>query len=483
MRRAAKWCIWTALGLLVILSIAGAFLGPARSKVLFNSVPLAVFWFLLVVLLVVGVLAFPRLRRSPGLLAMHVGSVLVLGGAMWGSDAGHDAAARLLGRSKIPSGYMLVGRGDATDLVFADPPDPEDFDPSLAIGRLPFSLKLADLRMTYYPLLQEEWNLWVAALRPARDKQGHAVKKKMTAYVRWAIGKEVRIPSTEARLTVLQYLPGARPVYDETKPALEIGGLCGTVVLSPEVGKEAVLPDLGITVRITQVFSTLRVQGMSKAIEVVDAGGPPENPALKVEVEWPDGKKEYRYVMARFPMHGDPLEAIRLTYRWPAVVGAVADPTSETPAMEVLLRGGGQENRVWLIPGGPGEDAQISLAPLIGSAAEQEAEGDTTAPELYLAPPQPDLKGVQSDLEVFQQGRLVNRQVVEPNQPMHFEGYHLYQASFDNVEEAYTVLSVKSDSGLWWVYAGFILVVVGVFWQFWVESVLARMTNKDAHGN
>jgi len=44
-------------------------------------------------------------------------------------------------------------------------------------------------------------------------------------------------------------------------------------------------------------------------------------------------------------------------------------------------------------------------------------------------------------------------------------------------------LSVKSDSGLWWVYAGFILVVVGVFWQFWVESVLARMTNKDAHGN
>lgn len=478
-------CVWAALGLLAILSIAGAFLGPARSKALFNSVPLAVFWFLLAALLVVGVLAFQRLRRSPGLLVMHLGSVLVLGGAMWGSDAGHEAAARLLGESKIPSGYMLICRGETTDLVFADT---NNFDPGKAIGQLPFSLNLADFQIEYYPVPQNAWNLWVVVPCPTCVEQGNASGETMEARVNWAINEEVEIPSTKGRLTVLQYLPSARPVYGKTEPALEItGGAGGTVTLPPEVGKQATLTDLGVRVQIVQVFSNLRVQGMGKAIEIVDAGGLPENPALKVEVQWPDGKKEYRYVMARFPMHGDPLKGIHLKYRWPEVVGAEADPHSESPAMEVLLRGEGQENRAWLIPGGPGEDARISLAPLLGSAegpgaGHKQAEREAAGPELHLAPPVGEVKSYQSDLAVLDKGRIVQRQIVEVNHPLHYGGYHLYQHSFDKMEGAYTVLSVASDSGLWAVYAGFILLVVGVFWQFWAEAVLPRITDGNKHG-
>jgi hypothetical protein len=485
MRRVVIGCVWAALGLLVILSIAGAFLGPARSKVLFNSVPLAVFWFLLVVLLVVGVLAFQRLRRSPGLLAMHVGSLLVLGGAMWGSDAGHEAAARLLGESKIPSGYMLVVKGETTDLVFADT---NDFDPAQVIGRLPFSLRLADFRMTYYPPSRKQWDLVVVAPCSTREMQKHDDGERVATTLNWVAGEDVEIPFTKARLTVLQYLPSARPVYDETKPTLEIVVATGrTTSLSPEVGQQATLADLGIRVGIVQVFSNLRVQGMGKAIEVVDAGGLPENPALKVEVEWPDGKKAERYVMARFPMHGEPLEGMRLKYRWPAVVGAEPDPHSESPAMEVWLRGEGQEKRAWLIPGGPGEDAQISLAPWLGSAegpgaGQKQVEREAAGPELLLVAPMGEVKSYQSDLAVLDKGRLVQRQMVEVNHPLHYAGYHLYQHSFDKMEGAYTVLSVASDSGLWAVYAGFILLVVGVFWQFWAEAVLPRITDGNKHG-
>jgi hypothetical protein len=65
MRRAATWCFLAALALLVILSIIGAFLGAARSNDLFNSPPLAVFWFFLATLFVGSLLLFQRIRRSP----------------------------------------------------------------------------------------------------------------------------------------------------------------------------------------------------------------------------------------------------------------------------------------------------------------------------------------------------------------------------------------------------------------------------------
>lgn len=330
------WCVGAALGLLVILSIAGAFLGAARSKVLFNSVPLAVFWFLLVVLLVVGVLAFQRLRRSPGLLAMHVGSVLVLGGAMWGSDAGHEAAARL-GYTKVPAGRMVLVR-DVPDDSLLSP------DGSEIVGTLPFSLVLKDFRVQ-------------------RD--------------------------------------------EGTLQAVGEGG--GWMTVPAETGRETTWGNPAVTVRIVKVFENLKVLGAGTNRQVVDVPGSGDNPALEVEVAWPDGDRQRGYL---FP--GDP---VSVDDSGGLILGFEAPVKNYESAVEVL---GGEE----AVP-----------------------------------------------------------QVVAVNRPLHWGGYHFYQVSYDPRGHSYTVFSVISDSGLWAVYAGFILLVVGVFWQFWVEAVLSKMANKEAHGN
>ena len=86
-----RWALWVTLGiiiLLLVLSVIGSFRGANRASELFNSKPLVVFWVGLTGLLIAGLVFFPRLLRKPGLLAIHLGSILILLGAMWGSENG-----------------------------------------------------------------------------------------------------------------------------------------------------------------------------------------------------------------------------------------------------------------------------------------------------------------------------------------------------------------------------------------------------------
>jgi ABC-type transport system involved in cytochrome c biogenesis permease subunit len=75
----------------------------------------------------------------------------------------------------------------------------------------------------------------------------------------------------------------------------------------------------------------------------------------------------------------------------------------------------------------------------------------------------------KSRLVVFEDKRPVTEKVIEVNDPLHHGGYHFYQHSYDAKNEQYTVLFVKSDSGLWPVYAGFALLCAGTFWLMWVR--------------
>lgn len=136
------------IGLLAALSVLGAFCGAQKAKLIFNSVPLGIFWYGLAVLLVAGFVEFPRLLHKPGLLMIHTGCLLVLGGSMWGSEAGHRLQERFLGIQKIPSGYMVISEGNSENHVVA-----EDFKQKLI--ELPFSIKLKDFRIEYYKTDEE----------------------------------------------------------------------------------------------------------------------------------------------------------------------------------------------------------------------------------------------------------------------------------------------------------------------------------------
>ena len=134
MRKIVMWVVLAMVGLLVILSIAGAFLEIEKARARFNSVPLIVYWSVFVALLLLGFAAFKRLLRSPGLLAAHLGSVLILAGALYGSGGGHVVAAKLLDIQRTPNGFMWVYEGQESNTVRDEA--------GTEIGRLPLSIRL-----------------------------------------------------------------------------------------------------------------------------------------------------------------------------------------------------------------------------------------------------------------------------------------------------------------------------------------------------
>jgi len=76
-----------------------------------------------------------------------------------------------------------------------------------------------------------------------------------------------------------------------------------------------------------------------------------------------------------------------------------------------------------------------------------------------------------SELEVIKNNKVVAKKDIEVNHPLHFGGYHFYQHSYDAPLGRFTILMVVSDSGLNIVYAGFLLLCIGVFWQLWLRRL------------
>lgn len=143
-RRAVLWAALIAIILLALLSIWGAFLGADRAQAFFNSVPLAVYWFALAALLLVGLAVFRRLLQIPALLLMHLACILILLGGMWGSKAGHVMQKRLFGIDKVVRAQLRMKIGDQT------PKSRIVVEDSNGVRELPFAVRLRDFRMEYY---------------------------------------------------------------------------------------------------------------------------------------------------------------------------------------------------------------------------------------------------------------------------------------------------------------------------------------------
>ena len=136
--------MWAALALIILLtvfSIYGAFIGAARAEAFFNRIPLAAYWMVFAILLVVALVVFHRLIRVPGLLLMHAGCILILAGGMWGSRAGYELQRRFLGIEKIRTGRMIIYEGHSDNKVYQD---------ERQYKELPFSIGLKDFRIEYY---------------------------------------------------------------------------------------------------------------------------------------------------------------------------------------------------------------------------------------------------------------------------------------------------------------------------------------------
>jgi hypothetical protein len=353
-RKAILWTVLAAIFLLMVLSAIGALIGVDKARGLFNSPPTIAFWFLTILLLAAGFAAFRRLIVAPAGLAMHLGAILIIAGAMWGSEKAHELRKAWLDDPKVQSGTMPIMEGQSENNIYNSQHE--------AIATLPFGLYLKDFSIDYHPPREKEWMLIVVA--PVVDQEGHVALGQER--LDWKIGQEIQIAHTDVSVKVLQYLDRAR----RTGPT-----------------------------------------------------------------------------------------------------GAAEDPSSQTPAMELQLTHEGRTRHEWLLPEPGAQAARLSLAPLVAGSAEVHSMERMMAPKLYLVQPRGEIQSYKSDVTIFEDNRKVGEAVIEVNHPLHWGGYSFYQSSYDAEREAYTVLSVVSDSGLMAVYLGMAILSIGAFWRFWGEAV------------
>lgn len=159
------WAVLIIIILLVFFSIYGAFLGADRARNFFNSPLLVVYWFVLGLMLIAGIIIF---RRPGRLLLIHCGCILVLLGAMLGSDAGHRFQQKLLGIDKINKGQMLIYQDEESNKVKNEKDD--------QIKELPFSVKLKEFRVAYYEPKRAAVRDYISSLAVIENNQTVAEK-------------------------------------------------------------------------------------------------------------------------------------------------------------------------------------------------------------------------------------------------------------------------------------------------------------------
>ncbi len=189
MNRLKRPVLWVALIAIILLtgfSIYGAFLGADRAKAFFNSIPLGVYWGILGLLLIVGIILFRRLLRVPSLLLMHLGCILVLAGGMWGSESGHALQTRLFGTDAIIKGQMPIYEGLQENRVQLGDPN--------NLRELPFLIRLRDFQVEYY----EPGTLWIY------DQNGQSWKLQAKA------GETRALPGNLGKVTVLKVFKNFR---------------------------------------------------------------------------------------------------------------------------------------------------------------------------------------------------------------------------------------------------------------------------------
>ncbi|MHC4982657.1 MAG: hypothetical protein ACYTF6_05765 [Planctomycetota bacterium] len=343
-RRLLPWVGLACIVALIALSIRGAFLGAERAREFFTSTALAVFWIFLAVAALAGVFFFRRARRSPGLLAMHLGWVLITAGGLWASQAGHSLEAKLGMPKKIREAYMELWEGEPTAYVLNRELDS-------IIGELDFALELKKFWIEYYPIRDPQWH-FAYIVFPEADKP------PVTAKLSWQIGRPMRIPHTDVDLTILYF--AAKP--DKV----------------PEIRGH----------RPLRAAATLKL-----------TRGLLSSPANLLFVE--EGRD------------GCMLE----------LDSVYASPSD------------------WV---------------------------DAGSPRIFLAgwPQQP--RAYKAEVSVQKAGRETERSVVEINKPLHYGGYHFYFPKQDPARWERVALIVRSDSGLWAAYGGFMLLGAGAFWHFWL---------------
>ncbi len=144
---------------------------------------------------------------------------------------------------------------------------------------------------------------------------------------------------------------------------------------------------------------------------------------------------------------GDSIKVLRLTHDFGLTSrGEVVEksPYWLNPAVQVEITAGVKKKKLWFFSNFPGMhdgDFPFGLSYSLEGA---------------------EIRDFASSVTITGAGGSMTRAQIAVNRPLRFGGYTLYQTSYDPADAAYSLLTVTRDSGLWLVYAGFIIFLAGV---------------------
>ncbi|MBN2181935.1 MAG: cytochrome c biogenesis protein ResB [Sedimentisphaerales bacterium] len=143
----------------------------------------------------------------------------------------------------------------------------------------------------------------------------------------------------------------------------------------------------------------------------------------------------------------------------------------------------GDENRVAIDDLGPGYKPAIEVRinspnkPVTTRYVFEDSQGHMHIGDELLLRLQRAISEYTSELKIIRDGKIIVEKDIQVNHPLHYGGYHFYQQDYDHQAGLYTVLEVTSDSGLISVYAGYLMLCIGLCWHFWINKLFRKGTS------
>jgi hypothetical protein len=501
------------LGVLVAGCALGTFLAPASGFKLVWHAP----WFLALQGLLALNLALctarrlGRKRRPVGFLLLHVGVLVTLGGG-------------LIGFLRMEKGMMIVPEGSAAREFWQDdaqtfPPEPgfrfrvqrgqvlrsgdvlavaggkqwtyTDASPALVVrfqgtggeyivnekgryvlmlrkvvGELPFSVILEKFWIDFHEPEQDPRVKLLIFADPSAQPDVRDPVEGLSGEVsgfRWRLERTTR----SARVRESSEGPGRIVVSKEGEASEEIPVEEGAVVS---------LSRWGLGLRIVGVYRNARLEQREGKYHLVEEEGPGQNPAVALEADWGGEKEVLKLFAASLPSAhrmGSGAKArergLRFAYHPPRHVLSVEEGTGpgET-AFRMAVEGEGRRAEGWVVPGRRGGDFRpFPGEPLRFLAAD-------------MRRPMP--RSYKAKVRIEREGETVRAALIEVNKPLRFDGYWLYQESYDEEGWTYTVLRVVRDPGVSVAFLGFFIIILGSFVLFYVEPARRWLGGRRADG-
>ncbi len=149
-----------------------------------------------------------------------------------------------------------------------------------------------------------------------------------------------------------------------------------------------------------------------------------------------------------FVSHPDPKEALKF----------------ERPVMKVKIwdQGSGRSEEKWLDAIGP------------DGLPRSETFFDQSVGLIYKAK-DTEPKDFRSELVVLDSaGKQLAKKTVSVNDPLIFQGHWFYQSNYNPDDPSVSGIMVVREPGLWLVYVGFLCLITGIIWMFYLKPVLKK---------